>query len=111
MKRRWYIDGDMFVQETTCPSPMVANKMHTHKPERSHLTSVTSGAVRIFDSSGWEIVVLSGETVDLCNNLEHEIVSIEPDTVFKNIIPASRLSEDEIQEYLLHDRQINGDRG
>jgi len=97
MNRRCYIDGEMFVQETTCPKPMVAQKMHTHKPDRSHLTSVISGSIKIFDTNGWETIVSAGETIDLCDKLEHAISTITPNTVYKNMFPVSRVSDEEIQ--------------
>lgn len=98
MRRRWYIDGDMFVQETECPSPRIAQKMHTHPGGKSHLTKVTSGTIRIFDSVGWEVFISAGETIDLEKNLEHAIQAVEENTTYLNIFPASRLPDEHIKE-------------
>lgn len=99
-KRRWFTKDQTLVQDTYCKFPMVANPMHEHKPGKSHITTVISGSIRIFDESGWEVSLRSGETIDLSDNLRHAIETTSDDTVFYNIVPLDRLSSEDVAGYI-----------
>ena len=89
------------VQEMHCVDPMIAIKMHEHFPNRSHTTKVISGSILIHDDKGWQVVVNSGETIDLTEeHLKHEIITLDNETVFQNITPAERYSDNEVRDLM-----------
>lgn len=102
-RMRYFLSEDekYFVFEVNCSAPMLAIKMHEHTTGRSHTTEVISGAVEIHDGNNWRTTVRAGETIDLReNNLKHEILAIENNTVFRNISPSSHHDTSEIHELI-----------
>jgi hypothetical protein len=61
---------------------------------------VISGRIKIFNDLGWSTELSAGEMIDLHNIPRHEIVALEPNTVFHNAVNRSEFTKDEIQEMI-----------
>jgi hypothetical protein len=101
-------DKQYLIQETFCPDPMIAIRMHEHQESRGHLIKVISGSLFIHDDADWQVTLNAGETLDVMHvHLKHEILSTENNTIFQNLTPIGRFSEEEIEELIQIDTQNN----
>lgn len=102
-------DNRYLIQETHCQEPMVAIAMHEHLPERGgHITKVLSGALLIHDGKDWQITLVAGQTLDLMTeHLKHEILTTENETVFQNLMPLERFSEEDIESFMEINKEFN----
>lgn len=99
-KRKWFIQDNMFIQETYCKNPSLAIPIHEHKAGNSHETRVITGSIRIFNESGWEVVLGAGQTIDLSDNLRHGIETISEESLFHNISSIENFSKCDIDELI-----------
>lgn len=59
--------------------------MHTHGAEDVHITIIARGSFRAH-GNGWERILKLGDVVDWKPGQSHELIALEPNSRFVNII-------------------------
>lgn len=59
--------------------------MHTHGKADVHITIVARGSFKVF-GDGWEMISKAGDVIDWKPNQAHELVALEPNSRFVNIV-------------------------
>jgi quercetin dioxygenase-like cupin family protein len=59
--------------------------MHSHDKDSVHITIVARGSFRVH-GDGWEMVAKSGDVLDWEPGQRHELIALEPNSRFVNII-------------------------
>jgi quercetin dioxygenase-like cupin family protein len=59
--------------------------MHTHDESSVHITIVARGSFRVH-GDGWEIVAKAGDVLDWKPGQAHELIALEPNSRFVNIV-------------------------
>lgn len=62
--------------------------MHTHGEEDVHITIVARGSFRVH-GDGWELVAKAGDVIDWKPGQAHELIALEPNSRFVNIVKGS----------------------
>ena len=59
--------------------------MHTHDEGSVHITIIARGSFRVH-GDGWEMVAKSGDVLDWTPGQRHELIALEPNSRFVNIV-------------------------
>lgn len=59
--------------------------MHTHDEETVHITIVARGSFKIH-GDGWELIAKAGDVLDWKPGQAHELIALEPNSRFVNIV-------------------------
>ena len=59
--------------------------MHTHGQEDVHITIISRGSFRVH-GDGWEMVGKAGDVIDWQVGQQHELIALEPNSRFINIV-------------------------
>ena len=59
--------------------------MHNHTEADVHITIVSKGSFRAH-GDGWEMILKAGQIVDWDAGQAHELIALEPDSRFVNIV-------------------------
>ena len=59
--------------------------MHSHEEKDLHITIVARGSFRVH-GEGWEMVAKSGDVIDWKAGQSHELIALEPNSRFINIL-------------------------
>ena len=59
--------------------------MHSHEEDSTHITIIARGSFRAH-GDGWDIVVKEGDVLDWQAHQNHELIALEPNSRFVNII-------------------------
>jgi quercetin dioxygenase-like cupin family protein len=59
--------------------------MHTHGEDDVHITIIARGSFKVH-GDGWEMVAKSGDVLDWKPGQRHELIALEPNSRFVNII-------------------------
>jgi quercetin dioxygenase-like cupin family protein len=59
--------------------------MHTHDKQTVHITIIARGSFRVH-GDGWEMISKSGDVIDWQVGQAHELIALEPNSRFVNII-------------------------
>ena len=62
--------------------------MHNHTEADVHITIVSKGSFRAH-GDGWEMILKAGQIVDWDAGQAHELIALEPDSRFVNIVKGS----------------------
>lgn len=62
--------------------------MHNHTETDVHITIVSKGSFRAH-GDGWEMILKAGQIVDWDAGQAHELIALEPDSRFVNIVKGS----------------------
>jgi quercetin dioxygenase-like cupin family protein len=62
--------------------------MHNHTEADVHITIVSKGSFRAH-GAGWEMILKAGQIVDWDAGQAHELIALEPDSRFVNIVKGS----------------------
>jgi quercetin dioxygenase-like cupin family protein len=63
--------------------------MHNHGKDDVHITIVARGSFRIH-GDGWEMIGKAGDVIDWKPGQAHELIALEPNSRFVNIIKGSQ---------------------
>jgi quercetin dioxygenase-like cupin family protein len=63
-------------------------EMHSHGEEDVHITIVARGSFRVH-GDGWELVAKAGDVIDWKPGQAHELIALEPNSRFVNIVKGS----------------------
>lgn len=59
--------------------------MHSHDEETVHITIIARGSFRVH-GDGWEMTAKAGDVIDWRVGQSHELIALEPNSRFVNII-------------------------
>jgi len=59
--------------------------MHTHGEADVHITIVARGSFKVY-GDGWEMIAKAGDVLDWKPNQRHELIALEPNSRFVNIV-------------------------
>jgi len=59
--------------------------MHNHPEEDTHITFILDGSFKVIGSD-WEMVSKSGQFIDWQSGQAHELIALEPNSRFLNIV-------------------------
>jgi quercetin dioxygenase-like cupin family protein len=62
--------------------------MHNHTEADVHITIVSKGSFKAH-GDGWEMILKAGQIVDWDAGQAHELIALEPDSRFVNIVKGS----------------------
>lgn len=60
-------------------------EMHTHDETTVHITIIARGSFRVH-GDGWEMVAKAGDVLDWKVGQAHELIALEPNSRFVNIV-------------------------
>ena len=59
--------------------------MHTHGENDVHITIIARGSFKVY-GDGWEMVAKAGDVLDWKPGQRHELIALEPNSRFVNIV-------------------------
>lgn len=59
--------------------------MHTHTADDVHITIVARGSFKV-NGNGWDVTAKAGDVIDWKVGQSHELIALEPNSRFVNII-------------------------
>lgn len=88
-----YISGDLLGVIYTVDNPSEGVRMHRHAAPEAHNVVVLRGSVLIYGPNGYNVrKAVAGDVVDIEWAKWHEIMALEPNTMFFNINLTARPS-------------------